>query len=201
MVIKGRAGRLRRSVQLDLQEMVDELLLQTVSLEDMLEDVLRWTKPRSDEYRTQSLNGIVERVLQDLDLPAELSLVRQLQADLPPLPLDQLGVEQLLLNLVRNARDAVYGKSAGRITVSTHMANGHVELRVSDNGPGVALLDRKRLFEPFYSTKSDGTGMGLSIVQRVAKNHRGSVRVEQSADGGATFIVRLPVQQAVAVLP
>ncbi len=101
---------------------------------------------------------------------------------------DQL--ELALLNLVINARDATQGK--GRITISATDCGGHVEIRVSDDGPGVPEKMRQTLFTPFTTSKPTGTGLGLAQVAGMARNAGGEVRFEDRGGAGATFVISLP---------
>jgi len=89
-----------------------------------------------------------------------------------------------------SAREA--GRSPVRVEVSAHVDADAVELRVDDNGPGIAADRRERVFEPYETTREQGTGLGLAIVKKVALDHRGDVWVDASHLGGARFCLRLP---------
>ncbi len=134
---------------------------------------------------------------------------RDLEIDVPEsVPAVQGNTTQLLqalLNLIRNAEDAVGGLPAERrrITVRARHARDVVLLAVADRGPGVPAKLRTKLFEPFYSTKpaAEGTGLGLTVVQSIASGHGGRVELEDTPGGGATFVLTLPIQAAVAEAP
>ena len=112
----------------------------------------------------------------------------------PELVADRQLIKQVLVNLVENAvlsaREA--GRSPVRVEVSAHVDADAVELRVDDNGPGIAAERREGVFEPYETTREQGTGLGLAIVKKVALDHRGDVWVEASHLGGARFCLRLP---------
>lgn len=122
-----------------------------------------------------------------------------LQTELCPEPIwvrgDPTLLEQLVVNLADNAARAARSISTQnpriRITVEKHAT--HARISVEDNGPGVPVEDRERIFDPFYTTAVDGTGIGLSIVQRILADHGGGVQVTNSPLGGAAFIVDLPL--------
>jgi two-component system, NtrC family, sensor kinase len=103
-------------------------------------------------------------------------------------------VAQLLVNLLSNAADAVAGK--GSVKLATRVDGAEVVIEVTDDGPGIPLEIRSRIFEPFFTTKpvGKGTGLGLAVVDGVARSHGGSVSVESAPQGGTRFVVRLPLR-------
>ena len=96
----------------------------------------------------------------------------------------------MFLNLLRNSREAMAG--GGRIVVRTRRTGGAVEAEVADTGGGIPPGDLTRIFEPFYSTKERGTGLGLAFAQQVVKEHGGEIRCESVVGRGTTFTLRLP---------
>jgi two-component system nitrogen regulation sensor histidine kinase GlnL len=107
------------------------------------------------------------------------------------------------MNLIRNAIQAI---SEGTVRVSTSQGRMQGQLvrgkpaliiRIEDNGPGIPKEDLDKLFIPFYTTKSDGTGLGLPICQRIVRAHEGEIEVRSMVDKGATFTVRLPLPRSV----
>jgi len=113
--------------------------------------------------------------------------------DLPPIPADRNQIEQVLLNLLNNARDAIDGK--GHVTVQSHLANDTVKIRVSDDGCGMSQDLMERVFFPFFTTKGvgKGTGLGLSISYGIVKGLGGNIEVESRLGQGTTFIITLPM--------
>jgi len=103
-------------------------------------------------------------------------------------------LNQVFVNLITNAAQALHGRNDGRIVVRTRDRNGEVEIQVADNGPGIPPAMLPRIFDPFFTTKpvGEGTGLGLSISQQIVERHGGSLRVESSPGQGATFTVVLP---------
>jgi signal transduction histidine kinase len=99
-----------------------------------------------------------------------------------------------LLNVVRNALDAMAG--GGHLRVSVKRSGDQCEISVSDTGPGIPDELRQRIFEPFYSTKESGSGIGLAMTTRVLQMHGGSVDFESVSGQGTTFCLRLPVAPA-----
>jgi PAS domain S-box-containing protein len=105
---------------------------------------------------------------------------------------DDIQFQQILINLLRNAVEAVSGRAERRIVVSTRRSGRHVAFAVDDTGPGVANAMEARLFEPFESSKPNGMGIGLSISRTIAESHGGRLEYEPSVLGGARFTILLP---------
>jgi C4-dicarboxylate-specific signal transduction histidine kinase len=114
---------------------------------------------------------------------------------LPPVLADAVQIEQVVLNLVHNAIEAIDGAQSPRreVTVQTHPdpKNG-VEVIVRDTGPGLLVRNSDRLFKPFFTTKSSGMGMGLSISHSIIEAHGDQLRVKANMSGGAVFHFALP---------
>jgi signal transduction histidine kinase len=107
---------------------------------------------------------------------------------------DRMQLEQAVINIVDNAARAVrLHESDKTIELRIFAAENRVCLSIADNGPGIAAPDRERIFDPFYTTANDGTGIGLSIVQRIVADHQGTISVAESPQGGAEFTLEFPV--------
>jgi C4-dicarboxylate-specific signal transduction histidine kinase len=120
-----------------------------------------------------------------------------LASDLPTLDGDKVQLQQVLLNLIMNAADAMRDSPVvmRRLMIATEASNAEVRLRVADHGPGIAPSDLKNIFEPFWSGKTAGMGIGLSICQSIVAAHHGTLTVANNPDGGATFLLTLPTVQ------
>ena len=150
----------------------------------------------------QEVLSFVEHEIRKADVAVEISLGK----DLPEVRADLVQVEQVVLNLIRNAVDAVREnkRDARRVRLQTaRTPDSSVQIRVEDNGPGVPPAVRQRLFEPFFTTKSTGMGMGLAISQTIAEDHGGKIKAEDRPGGGTVFVFQLPAcsqQEAVIAL-
>ena len=125
----------------------------------------------------------------------EVEIEARIDPGLPPVLADHIQIEQVLLNLLRNAVDAIATADSQKrlIVVEAHCKSGHtVQISVTDSGPGVISEVANRLFEPFMTTKPEGMGMGLSISRSIVESHGGRLRMFQSVDSGATFVFDLP---------
>jgi C4-dicarboxylate-specific signal transduction histidine kinase len=116
-----------------------------------------------------------------------------------PLPIvgDRIQLQQVILNLVMNGIDAMKDTSAEDriVTIHTSRAEGSAELSVSDRGPGIPEDKLRKVFEPFFSTKAEGMGMGLSIARTIVESHDGVIDAENRDGAGATFSMKLPLAQ------
>jgi two-component system sensor kinase FixL len=113
--------------------------------------------------------------------------------DLPPISGNAVQLQQVLLNLTRNAVDAMRGSRRRKeLTIATRQSGGRVEIRVSDRGPGVSASLEEAIFHPFFTTKAEGLGVGLAISRSIVEAHGGDLRYERRAGGGSTFVVSLP---------
>jgi signal transduction histidine kinase len=132
-----------------------------------------------------------------------VTIVKELSPNIPPIPISVLEIEQVLLNLLKNAAQAMYeaGTSNPRITLRTYGENDFAVIEIEDNGPGMPLEVQKRIFEPFYTTKDigKGTGLGLSVSYSIiTNNHSGRLEVVSHPDSGTCFTIRLPLQRKTA---
>jgi two-component system nitrogen regulation sensor histidine kinase NtrY len=119
----------------------------------------------------------------------------QIRSDLQgalPIDGDRDQLTQVLVNLVKNAEEAMPG--GGQLAVRAFARNGHAVLEVADSGPGIRPEDRKRIFEPYFTTKAGGTGLGLAIAARIAQEHGGQLEASGAPGGGALFSLSLPMR-------
>jgi signal transduction histidine kinase len=109
----------------------------------------------------------------------------------PPVPIDEGLLRQAILNLVRNAREAMSDGGELRVVVR-RSDDGGVDLAIEDSGPGIPEELRANIFDPFFTTKQRGTGLGLAVTREIVEAHRGSIACEPRAEGGTRFLIHLP---------
>lgn len=153
----------------------------------------RLPKPKLARERVERIIGsLAEFERGDLGMRGvELSL--EIDPDLPDVMVDEGQIRQSLLNLVRNAADAVEEVGGGTVAVHARRAGAEVEVRVIDEGTGISPELMPKLFDPFFSTKEGGTGLGLALTHQIVREHGGDIRVESEPGHGATFVLSLPV--------
>ena len=122
----------------------------------------------------------------------------QVEADLPDLFGNVGEIEQVFINLLLNAENAMTG--GGHLAIDARRQDDWLEIRFQDNGPGIPADHIERIFEPFFTTRADsgGTGLGLAVSYRIIENHGGTITVESEPGNGACFIIRLPIPDSVA---
>jgi signal transduction histidine kinase len=123
-----------------------------------------------------------------------MTLESQLADELPEVLADENQLRQALINLVRNAADAMNGKG-GAVRITTRKSELGVEIHVADEGPGIPEDVREKIWEPFFSTKEGGTGLGLALTRQIISEHGGSVEVT-SGPRGTQITVELPAAPA-----
>jgi signal transduction histidine kinase len=138
----------------------------------------------------ESTIRLVQRVMQD----SGIEIIKRMDGNLPTLRGEPGALNQVFLNLLKNAAGALEGKG-GHILVDVSGDESEIRVKIADDGPGISPEILDRLFEPFFTTRKagSGTGLGLSISRRIVVEHGGSVDVETAAGEGTTFLVRLPV--------
>lgn len=163
-------------------------------LDYIITQFLQAIRPSAPQLRAGSLNEVAHETLALLrpELENRGLLVREeLARVLPNALVDQNQIKQVLVNLIKNAMQAM--STGGVITVSTGTASDGIWVSVADTGGGIPQEQLSRIFEPFYTTKKKGTGLGLMIVQRIIREHGGKLEVESHLGEGSTFRVRLPM--------
>jgi two-component system NtrC family sensor kinase len=175
----------------------------------IVRDLLTFARKGPAEVTTYDLNEIVQRTVSLVGYEVRLQEVRldvALDPALPALTGDRHQIQQVVLNLVTNAIHAVEQNPPERprtIRIGTGREGPDAVLRLADTGPGIPDALLPHIFTPFFTTKSpgQGTGLGLSISYRIAEGHGGSLSAQRGVDGGALFVMRLPIQPAVARPP
>jgi len=163
-------------------------------LENIVKQFLRLAGPSALDLAAVDLAKVVERVcglLRPEAAARQIEIVTRLAGDLPPVKADPDQLIQALLNLVINALQAI--EKQGRVEVRVARAGDALLLEVGDSGPGVPPERLSTIFEPYYTTKPEGSGLGLWIAQQIIIAHGGTLQVANVPGGGAVFAVRLPL--------
>jgi two-component system, NtrC family, sensor histidine kinase HydH len=177
------------------QESLHAVVAAVDRLNDLVGRLLLFARSGQEERRPVDLNGVVTETLALLRAQAEGQAVRltaDLDPALPAVPGSAQALRQVVLNLATNALQAMpYG---GALACRTRPVPAGVELTVADTGPGVAPADRAHLFEPFHTTRPDGTGLGLALCREIVEQHGGRIELAEGVTPGATFRVTLPAR-------
>ena len=174
-----------------------EIVAETERISRLVREILTFARGTNPGRTALRVAEVVDRALRLTSIAMDRKQIRvtcRIPADLPPVQADADGVHQVLLNLLMNAAQSV--AEGGRIEVRARLEQGggppQVALEVDDDGPGVPAELRERVFDPFFTTRTDGTGLGLAVCARIVSDHGGDIRVGEAAMGGASFVVQLP---------
>ena len=176
------------------RSVVKEVRQEVMHINRIVTDLLDCARPKPPEIRLSDLNTTVEHAV---TFARQQALSRSVEIQFTPseslsVEHDANQINQVLLNLLLNAMQAIDGP--GKITVQTGRHEGQVSIVVSDTGRGIAPEHLAHIFRPFYSTKGNGTGLGLSLARRIVEEHGGHIEVTSNPGHGSTFVVFLPVR-------
>jgi signal transduction histidine kinase len=182
------------------KSVVKEVRQEITQINRILTDLLETARPRAPEIRSSDLNTTVEHAVmlarqQVLSKPIKIEFTPA--DELPEVDHDSDQIHQVLLNLLLNSVQAI--DDSGTVRVTLLQQGDDALVTVSDTGRGIPPEHLPNIFRPFYTTKGNGTGLGLSLARRIVEEHHGQISVESSSGKGTTFSVLLPVRQPVAV--
>ena len=199
------AARLRLAGGFDdpakIEELLDKIEEQASRAGDVLHSLRAMMKKHQSEPARVEVGQLITDTLRLVEMETrkgDIRLETSIAPDLPPVFVDGIQIQQVVLNLTRNAIEAMddVGQEDSVITVGVR-GNGHGEVAVSvaDRGPGVAPDDTERIFDPFYSTKTGGLGVGLSLCRAIIEAHGGRLWLNPNAGGGSVFQFTLPAMK------
>jgi signal transduction histidine kinase len=184
-------------------QVTDEIQKQIYKLERLVRDLLNYAKPVPANYLPTDINGLVDKVLSffvtQRGVPVDYKIEKKLFSSLPRTLIDPSSMEQAFLNIILNAQKAM--PKGGTFTVSTvalpqRNDDGkevrEVQIIFEDTGVGIPGENLPKIFNPFFSTRSDGTGLGLAITKNIVEQHGGRIEVESQVSVGTKFVITLP---------
>jgi signal transduction histidine kinase len=162
-------------------------------MNEIVGDLLDFARPVSAALRPERIEPIVTEAVDaaTADAVGPVRIEREVAGDLPPVPVDARLLRQAILNVAINAVQAL-GPRGGTITLRMRHDRDTVRIEIADTGPGIAFEHQARVFEPFFTTRPSGTGLGLTVVKRIVDVHHGETTLTTAGDG-TTFVIRLPV--------
>ena len=185
----------------EARRMVASIIGEVDRLTEITETYLRFTRLPRPNLEGEDLGGLVASVVAMArgEIAQEgITLDVDIAPELPELPADEAQLRQALINLVRNAREALASAPTKRLAISVahDRPSGRLLVRVSDSGGGIDQRDLGKIFDPFFSTKAQGTGLGLALVQQIVVDHGGQIDVESVPGRGTTFTLAFPIRTA-----
>jgi two-component system sensor histidine kinase HydH len=213
-VIKNSAEMLRDRIQEDSKrrELTGYIVEEVERLDKVITNFLQFARPAEPDFELMGINDVLEHTTRFMEPEthfAGIAVEKDLASDLPQVLIDSQQLHQVFLNLFMNAFQAM--NESGTLRVETRLAlpdaagqgsgsnkdqDGTVTVSISDTGEGISPDIRPRIFDPFFSTKDEGIGLGLSMVHKIIENHNGRIRVESEQGSGTTFIISLPIVDA-----
>jgi len=200
--ISGYAQLIRAETEEgEAHDYAQNILEQTRNVTHVVTEFLKYARPLDISTETVALQNVIEKVVGEIGETMSEIRIRY-EGPFGSVAGDEGLLRQALLNLARNAAEASVGAAnGGRVLVRGETLRGNdaafQRITVFDNGPGIPPDAREKLFRPFFTTKAKGTGLGLAVVQKIVVQHGGQVRARNRPEGGAAFIVTLPLSSEV----
>jgi signal transduction histidine kinase len=185
--------KLQDDEKAELEESIDVARSEVNRLDSIVTQFLKAIRPSRPQLRPENVNTIVEEAvrffapeLQDREIVVE----QELRSDLPLLQLDRDQMKQAFYNVIKNSVEAMHRH--GTLRIRTDLADTHVIVRFVDSGGGMSAENLSHAFEPYFTTKPSGSGLGLLIVRRIVREHGGELSIESDQGKGLTLTIRLP---------
>ena len=163
-------------------------------LEKILNDFLRLARLPEPDLQPGDISALLDELLDFIEpetRQSDIELIRDFDSDLPIIRFDSGQMKQALLNIILNANQSM--SAGGQLTIKAYKTNENISINIVDNGEGIPPGRIDRLFDLFYSTKKDGTGLGLPIARRIASMHGGAIQVKSQENEGTTVSILLPI--------
>ena len=190
-----------RAESLDkVKQILRQIQSASSKIESVIKRVIDFYKPSEPKLVLTDINQPIQEAINLSSVTLRKSgikIEKALAEDLPPCHVDPIMIEEVILNLVTNATEAMKNMDGVKIIkITSSMKKNCILMRVSDSGPGVNSGLKDKIFDPSYTTKNGSTGIGLSLCHRIITDHGGSLRVSTSKLGGAEFVIEIPIKES-----
>ena len=189
--LEGFKGRVQTDEAEELVRSIREML---DGLSRFVQDYLQFARLPSMEFKPHDINFILENLLSFLSTEIrdrKVELITDFDENIPLLMLDEDQLNRALMNVLKNSIEAM--PDGGRLIVSTRLKGDAAVINISDSGTGIERREWDKIFLPFYSTKKNGTGLGLPLAEQIIREHGGSISLTSVVGKGTTFTISLPV--------
>ncbi len=166
-------------------------------INSIVQQLLDFSKPKPLELKEINIHQIIDQTLSLLSnssIKYKISIIKNYDVSLPSVYVDPNQIQQVFCNLFLNAIEAM--KKGGKLIITTGQDKNIIKITISDTGEGIAKKDIEHIFDPFYTSKQGGTGLGMSITYGIIKEHKGAIKVESEKNKGASVTVTLPIKSA-----
>ncbi len=181
-----------------LKEGLDIIIHETIRCKSIIQELLEFSRESEPQKGLANINGVINKALSILENEFRLhhiSTEKALSDELPDTLLDINQMEQVFVNLLLNAREAIQEKGVVMIKSYVDQSQKYEIIEIMDTGCGISPDDINKIFEPFFSTKPKGTGLGLAVSYRIVRNHLGNIKVSSQPGKGTRFVIEIPVTQ------
>jgi signal transduction histidine kinase len=195
-LMERQAGKIKSKAREELQHSIDICRAEINRLDSIVSQFLRAIRPSRPQLRPENINTIVEETVRFFSAEIEardIVVETELHSDLPLLQLDRDQMKQAFYNVIKNSFEAM--RRRGILRIRTDRDESHVRVSFIDNGGGMSAEALSHVFEPYYTTKATGTGLGLLIVRRIVREHGGELAIESTEGKGLTLTIRLPLSE------
>jgi signal transduction histidine kinase len=194
-IMDRKMRRLPEDIRVDLQESLRVAREEITRLDYIVTQFLRAIRPAPLDTTIENINTLVEESLAFLDPELknrDILVETELHENLPPLPLDRHQIKQAFYNIIKNAAQAM--KSDGILHIRTDRDEDHVSITFQDTGGGIPAENMSKVFDPYFTTKETGSGLGLLIVRRIVRDHGGEIDIVNTQGRGLQLTIRLPLR-------
>ncbi|KKL91342.1 hypothetical protein LCGC14_1895670, partial [marine sediment metagenome] len=180
----------------DVKEYLETISAEVDCSTEIISDLLDLSRTRSGQREKVEISELINQILDKHRSPEEVELTTKIASDLPSVYVDSRQIGQVLHNLVTNAYQAM--PEGGKLTISARAEKERVILSIIDTGCGISRENIKKLFEPLFTTKARGIGLGLTVCKNLVETNGGSIEVESKEGKGSTFTLFLPINERVS---
>jgi len=160
----------------------------------IINDILAFARIKETRLAETDINYIIKDLLKVIKIPKNIKITSQLNSNLPHISADEVQLKQAFSNIMLNAVQAM--PDGGELTIANRTNNENIGIDIIDTGTGISKEDLDKMFNPLFSTKAQGTGLGLTVCQGIIEIHGGSIEVESEIGKGTKFIVKLPINKS-----
>jgi two-component system NtrC family sensor kinase len=177
------------------REDVEVMVHETIRCREIVKRLLDFARQTKPQKRLANINALIENIVLLVRNQTSFRniLIEKKLDDIPDVLVDPDQIQQVFVNIILNAAEAMTKGGVLTITSATSPSGDYLVIRIADTGPGISEDVRERIFDPFYTTKEHGTGLGLSISYGIVEQHGGTISVESCLGKGSTFLIHLPV--------
>ncbi len=197
--IKNAVFLLKRKLSRESMPDIDETIIQFLDIMDkeisrcskIIDDLLGFTRVTKPTRFSSDINEVVNEALSRVEIAENIKLSKNLQANLPMVMIDANQIGQVLINLTENACQAM--TDGGELKMSTKISGSFMEIEIGDSGCGIPEKEVRKIFDPLFTTKPSGTGIGLAVCHGIIQKHNGAIDVKSQEGIGTEMFIRLPL--------